>query len=247
MGNVPDLVLTDGLRATLVDHGCTDEQIKTICGLMPGQWQKAGRVISGRGINAIYALRVTRDAKTGQLDVYKNEAPTRDHANWTARYLGEAQEKLRQAHRELRLGVADGAQWAWLEESLARLQQTHDDLVTTAGIHTPPPVPVTPSRNAPVGLEEAYHQGVTDALARVAKELDAGKAGWEVRRMLHMIDVLSHMPERLNVTPTRNVPLDLAHTHKCAGCGQRFTGVRSDATYCSNACRQKAYRERSGS
>lgn len=33
----------------------------------------------------------------------------------------------------------------------------------------------------------------------------------------------------------------------CQGCGQRFTGARSDARYCSGACRQKAYRQRGGS
>ena len=29
----------------------------------------------------------------------------------------------------------------------------------------------------------------------------------------------------------------------CKGCGKAFTPKRSDAVYCSNACRQKAYRQ----
>lgn len=32
----------------------------------------------------------------------------------------------------------------------------------------------------------------------------------------------------------------------CEGCGQVFAGKRSDALYCSSACRQRAYRERLG-
>jgi len=30
----------------------------------------------------------------------------------------------------------------------------------------------------------------------------------------------------------------------CATCGEDFTWTRADARYCSNACRQSAYRER---
>jgi hypothetical protein len=40
--------------------------------------------------------------------------------------------------------------------------------------------------------------------------------------------------------------LDRATVHTCEQCGRRFTGVRSDAVYCSNACRQRAYRQRGG-
>jgi hypothetical protein len=40
--------------------------------------------------------------------------------------------------------------------------------------------------------------------------------------------------------------LDHGHTHACAACGRAFTGVRTDARYCSNRCRQRAYRERGG-
>jgi len=29
----------------------------------------------------------------------------------------------------------------------------------------------------------------------------------------------------------------------CKGCGKTFTPKRSDAVYCSNACRQRAYRQ----
>ena len=32
----------------------------------------------------------------------------------------------------------------------------------------------------------------------------------------------------------------------CAGCGETFTPARSDARYCSGACRQRAYRQRNG-
>lgn len=31
----------------------------------------------------------------------------------------------------------------------------------------------------------------------------------------------------------------------CAGCGTTFTATRPDAHYCSNPCRQRAYRNRS--
>ena len=32
----------------------------------------------------------------------------------------------------------------------------------------------------------------------------------------------------------------------CQGCGRPFGGARSDARYCSGACRQQAYRQRGG-
>lgn len=31
---------------------------------------------------------------------------------------------------------------------------------------------------------------------------------------------------------------------ECDGCGQTFSAIRSDARYCSSACRQRAYRQR---
>jgi hypothetical protein len=36
------------------------------------------------------------------------------------------------------------------------------------------------------------------------------------------------------------------YVRACEVCGRRFTGVRADARYCSNACRQTAYRQRKG-
>jgi hypothetical protein len=40
--------------------------------------------------------------------------------------------------------------------------------------------------------------------------------------------------------------LDRGHSHTCAACGRLFTGARADTRYCSNACRQRAYRQRGG-
>jgi hypothetical protein len=37
---------------------------------------------------------------------------------------------------------------------------------------------------------------------------------------------------------------DRSRAHTCEQCGTTFTGVRSDARYCSSACRQAAYRDR---
>jgi hypothetical protein len=37
---------------------------------------------------------------------------------------------------------------------------------------------------------------------------------------------------------------DLADAKGCARCGRMFRGLRSDALYCSLACRQGAYRDR---
>jgi hypothetical protein len=37
---------------------------------------------------------------------------------------------------------------------------------------------------------------------------------------------------------------DLAGVKRCARCGRMFRGLRSDALYCSLACRQGAYRDR---
>jgi hypothetical protein len=52
-------------------------------------------------------------------------------------------------------------------------------------------------------------------------------------------------PTPLQTAVTTNGPVeDRGHTHTCTVCGRRFTGVRSDAQYCSNACRQRAYRDR---
>ena len=33
-------------------------------------------------------------------------------------------------------------------------------------------------------------------------------------------------------------------TYTCACCGEQFLPIRADARYCSNACRQKDYRQR---
>lgn len=49
----------------------------------------------------------------------------------------------------------------------------------------------------------------------------------------------------LAVTPDRQPEtLDRGDRHTCPFCGQLFTGVRSDAGYCSPRCRQAAYRAR---
>lgn len=52
----------------------------------------------------------------------------------------------------------------------------------------------------------------------------------------------------LVVAPSRAVlAAELAHAaapRACASCGQEFTPSRDDGVYCSNACRQKAYRRR---
>jgi regulatory GntR family protein len=37
---------------------------------------------------------------------------------------------------------------------------------------------------------------------------------------------------------------DLDRTQTCASCGQPFAVTRSDARYCSPACRQRSYRQR---
>jgi predicted nucleic acid-binding Zn ribbon protein len=39
-------------------------------------------------------------------------------------------------------------------------------------------------------------------------------------------------------------PLDRSARHTCASCGRPFVGIRADARYCSNACKQRAYRQR---
>jgi hypothetical protein len=38
--------------------------------------------------------------------------------------------------------------------------------------------------------------------------------------------------------------LTAVDAHACQVCGRTFTPARSDAVYCSSACRQKAYRQR---
>jgi hypothetical protein len=42
----------------------------------------------------------------------------------------------------------------------------------------------------------------------------------------------------------RNTRRRRARPVECAGCGETFEQTRSDTRYCSNACRQKAYRRR---
>ncbi len=50
--------------------------------------------------------------------------------------------------------------------------------------------------------------------------------------------------ERLGRPPESQVAVTARH--RCTACGRAFTGVRSDARYCSGACRQRAYRQRGG-
>jgi len=50
-------------------------------------------------------------------------------------------------------------------------------------------------------------------------------------------------PTGLQVAVTNNG--QHGHAHSCAFCGRAFT-ARKDAAYCSNACRQRAYRQRGG-
>jgi hypothetical protein len=54
---------------------------------------------------------------------------------------------------------------------------------------------------------------------------------------------VQHLPD--SVTPKIGVGDQQAELRQCETCGRRFLPWRPQATHCSGACRQKAYRERS--
>jgi len=56
-------------------------------------------------------------------------------------------------------------------------------------------------------------------------------------------EAVQHLPD--GVTPKIGVGDKQAELRQCETCGRRFRPWRPQATYCSGACRQKAYRERS--
>jgi hypothetical protein len=63
-------------------------------------------------------------------------------------------------------------------------------------------------------------------------------------RVALLQDAISALAEAIaTLGGTVNVT-DLADVKGCARCGRMFRGLRSDARYCSLACRQGAYRDR---
>jgi hypothetical protein len=56
-------------------------------------------------------------------------------------------------------------------------------------------------------------------------------------------EAVQHLPD--SVTPKIGVGDERAELRQCETCGRRFRPWRPQATHCSGACRQKAYRERS--
>lgn len=52
------------------------------------------------------------------------------------------------------------------------------------------------------------------------------------------------IPETLSRTDRRSLYRYHIHALTCAHCGTTMLALRSDARYCSNACRQAAYRAR---
>jgi len=56
-------------------------------------------------------------------------------------------------------------------------------------------------------------------------------------------EAVQHLPD--GVTPKIGVGDEQAELRQCETCGRRFRPWRPQATYCSGACRQKAYRDRS--
>jgi hypothetical protein len=63
-------------------------------------------------------------------------------------------------------------------------------------------------------------------------------------RVALLQDAISALAEAIaTLGGTVNVA-DLADVKRCARCGRMFRGLRSDALYCSLACRQGAYRDR---
>ena len=56
-------------------------------------------------------------------------------------------------------------------------------------------------------------------------------------------EAVQHLPD--SVTPKIGVRDEQAELRQCETCGRRFRPWRPQATHCSGACRQKAYRERS--
>lgn len=60
----------------------------------------------------------------------------------------------------------------------------------------------------------------------------------------HMAQVAATRADSWRQVAIKAAALRDGTTRNCEGCGESFTPARSDAKYCSPACKQKAYRAR---
>lgn len=67
---------------------------------------------------------------------------------------------------------------------------------------------------------------------------------WLVQQSRHSAAKRSRAAERQAERERRQQEKFAARTATCATCGGTYERSRTDARYCSSACRQKAYRER---
>jgi hypothetical protein len=124
-------------------------------------------------------------------------------------------------HPKLRTGLGPGQ---WIEKPTPRRKPTLEDRAWKAILH-----------------------GVR--AAAVAEELRASGGAIAAGQVPPMVETLD---ERIgDLLKLKAALLDFAGVTAsglavtgCAVCGKPVTGVRSDARYCSNACRQRAYRQR---
>jgi len=105
----------------------------------------------------------------------------------------------------------------------------------------------------PVMMDAGLLPQLEHVLARLPGVVATGRfQGVERRELRPAVWIIREMwasstTATLPVAVTEDAPvLDRGHVHACAVCGRRFAGSRSDARYCSNACRQRAYRQRGG-
>jgi hypothetical protein len=113
----------------------------------------------------------------------------------------------------------------------------------------------------PAGIKEAQrlHAAITTAAGQLVKALDALTPDLDERVREPLLESLALLSERVDEARRRlgaeaaqlaftqegqPETLDRGDHRACAFCGQPFIGVRSDARYCSSACRQRAYRQR---
>jgi hypothetical protein len=122
---------------------------------------------------------------------------------------------------------------------LAELLWARDDLMRRAPALVTGPVT---GDLRPPGTEGIRNERCRDCGRNWYELRDAGIGGFSQMRRWHAYCHRCARPrERAHQRDRRRRP---RINRPCGDCGQSFTGSRSDAAYCSGACRQRAYRQR---
>jgi hypothetical protein len=120
-----------------------------------------------------------------------------------------------------------------VQEQLAELLWAREDLIRRL-----PPPPVTDA-DVPGGDISSRNRLVSSPCAGGCGKVGGG--GWEYGRLSGYCRACGH---KRRLEEARERRWQARADRRCEVCGVTFTPPRSDGRYCSNACRQDAYRKR---